>query len=484
MPFDDDAEADNPGFRPPPHPDDRLWRHPSEMRAHPIVPLGAPSGQVSAVVTTHRSSILRNRWVCVSAAALAGAAAASVGVVTLGLGQRVIERPVTERVALGPTAPTVGDPADDGIASVQARVSPAVVAVGPGLDGGDGDAATGSGVVVRDDGIVVTSAALVGDGPTPVRLADGTTTSADLVGADPTTGLAVLDLAGTGYATAVLAGESSLREGETAYTLDGRAAPGDPAGPAEGAAGANGANADGSTTGAGTGAGAPGAGVAPDELAVADGPSGTEATPDAGAGDAAIGTGLVVTTQRYVGPSGIALDGLAVEGDADPATLGGPVVNGRGALVGIVTAVQEGDTWYVAPVEVVDKVADDLLTFGQVHHGWLGIEGTDVPIAIPTTPTDGADGTDAGGTGDPAAATGTRVASVVPDSPADRGGLQPGDVIVAVDDTAVGHMPDLVVALRSRSPGDRVDVTVARADGSQATLVLTLAEPRPPGPGP
>ena len=44
MPFDDDAEADNPGFVPPPHPDDRRWRHPSEMRAHPIVRLDAPGG--------------------------------------------------------------------------------------------------------------------------------------------------------------------------------------------------------------------------------------------------------------------------------------------------------------------------------------------------------------------------------------------------------------------------------------------------------
>ncbi|HEY2998765.1 MAG TPA: PDZ domain-containing protein, partial [Acidimicrobiales bacterium] len=92
---------------------------------------------------------------------------------------------------------------------------------------------------------------------------------------------------------------------------------------------------------------------------------------------------------------------------------------------------------------------------------WLGIENTEV--ADPDDPD-----SDAGG--------GTRVASVVADSPADLGGLEAGDVIVALDDRPVDYMSDLSVALRAHSPGDRVDVTVQREDDARVTLVLTLAE--------
>jgi S1-C subfamily serine protease len=68
----------------------------------------------------------------------------------------------------------------------------------------------------------------------------------------------------------------------------------------------------------------------------------------------------------------------------------------------------------------------------------------------------------------------------MPDSPAELGGLEVGDVVTEVDDRPVRRMPDLMLAMRARSPGDRVDVTVARPDGSSATLVLTL-DARPAG---
>ncbi|HZA88473.1 MAG TPA: PDZ domain-containing protein, partial [Acidimicrobiales bacterium] len=74
-----------------------------------------------------------------------------------------------------------------------------------------------------------------------------------------------------------------------------------------------------------------------------------------------------------------------------------------------------------------------------------------------------------------AAGQGVIVASVVPDGPADRGGLEEGDVIVELGGRPIAHMPDLVLALRSRSPGDRVDTTVVRAGGT-TTLEVTLGE--------
>ena len=470
MPFDDDADADLPAFRPPPHPDDRIWRHPSEMSAHPIAAIDAPGEQSSGDTSRPApgrtggspgagASGITGRpggpprggrpWGAYVVAGTVGAVLAGVGVAALGVGERVVERPVTERVALDTTVSALGAPDDGALDSVRQSVEPAVVGIEAADPSGAPDGGiTGSGVVVRDDGIVVTSISLVAAGAaTKVRLADGRVVSADLVGTDPTTGLAVLDLAGGDHTPSVLAPAAGLVVGETSFAV--------------------GAGAAGGTT--------------------------TEA-------------GVVGRTQRFVGPSGSALDGIEVEGDATATDVGGPVVDARGAVVGIATAVDDGVAWHVAPVEVAHRVADGLLTDGVVRHARLGIEGTDVAAGADTmaeggdtsggTGGDGSTGGGAGGpdasadapatmsTGDPtggsaggsAGGGGALVASVIEGSPADLGGLRVGDLVVALDGQAITHLPDLTVALRSRAPGDQVDVTVVHPDGTRATLQLDLDE--------
>ena len=392
MPFDDDAEADNPGFVPPPHPDDRLWRHPSEMRAHPIVPIeGVARRSAPPLITTPRGDRRRARpWGAVVAAGTAGAVLAGVGVAVLGVGETVVERPVTERVALDPTVSAFADSAESA-GAVRQRTAPTVVRIDTSRGTG------GSGVVVRDDGIVLTSAALVAAGALPVvRLPDGTTPRVDVLGLDATTGLAVLDLAGGGYTPSILATGDALVDGATVSALAGAETSG---------------------------------------ITAADGTIGGAA--------------------RFVGPAGTALDGIEIEGDADPAALGGPVTDERGAVLGLTTAVDDGDAWYVLPVTVADRVAGELIEDGSARHCWLGVEGTEPGPGSPVT-------------------SGTLVMSVVPDSPAALGGIQPGDVVVALDDEEVADMADLIVRLRQHSPGDRVDVTVVRADQSRTTLMIRL----------
>jgi S1-C subfamily serine protease len=236
-----------------------------------------------------------------------------------------------------------------------------------------------------------------------VRLPDGTEKPARVIGTDAATGLSILDLDGRGYTASVLAPEGDLVSGETSYAVGARAV------------------------------------------------VGTVTT-----------TGVVGISQRYVGPSGTALVGVQIDGEAPALGLGSPVVDDRGAVVGITTAVDEGSAWYVAPVEVVRKVADDLLIDGYVRTCWLGIEGVD-------TPADGLSTSTVGG--------GTAVASVVSGSPAAAAGLRAGDVVVAFDHHPIARMPDLLVALHGYSPGDHVDIEVARDDGSRVTLQIALAEP-------
>jgi S1-C subfamily serine protease len=401
MPFDEDAE-ELPGFRPPPHPDDRLWRHPSEMRAYPIVPVGAPGRPPrSRVVAGHGRP-----WFTLVAAGTAGAVLAGVGVVALGVGERVVDQPVTERVALNPVAAAPGLKRTS-VHDIRRLVTPGVVGIGRAVTAdpqGTSHEMRGSGVVVRDDGIVVTSAALLTHGDVWARLPDGTTVRGDLVGSDPTTGLGLVDLRGKGFTTSVLAEEGDLMAGEVSY--------------------------------------------------------GVTARPDGGTITA---PGTVGRAVRYVGPTGGALDGIAVTGKPATLALGGALADPRGAVVGIATAVDGDETggWFVMPVEAVDKVVDDLLTDGTVHGCWLGIEGADTPDPAQAGSVDGG---------------GTSVTSVIDDSPAALGGLAVGDVVVGLDDRPVNRMPDLNVALRSHSPGDRVDVDVVRAGGSRVTLVITLGE--------
>jgi putative serine protease PepD len=374
VPFDDDAEADLFRFRPPPHPDDRLWRHPSELGPRRGEGIDARDRQAG------------RPWGVVAVAGTAGAVLASAGVLAFGLGERIVDRPVVERVALDAltSSPRAADQTADGI---RQQVAPAVVAV----EGG------GSGVVVRDDGIVLTSANVVDEsGPLSVRLPDGSSAEAEVVGSDPTTGIAVLDLDGHDYRTGLLANEARLVPGQMSFTVS------------VGAAG-------GATTVA----------------------------------------AVVGATRRYHTHAGATLDAVVeTTGDAPAHALGGPLVNPRGVVVGIVAGVDDGSASYVVPVEVARKVAEDLVTAGKLERCWLGIEGSDA--------------------GDPdVTGGGVRIASVAPDSPADRGGLRVGDVLVEIDGRMIGLLPDLMIPLRSLSPGDHIAATVVRED-DPTTLAVTL----------
>src|SRR5690606_6731810 len=189
---DDDAGADIPGHRPPPHPDDRLWRHPSEVGA------AAATHAEAASTSGARPARGGRRWPAYLAAAAAGAVLAGGALAAVGLGERVIER-----VAV-PEAPAGGADAPDGADDV----APAVVAV---VSGGR---PVGSGLVVRDDGVVVTSASLVGGrAEVTVQLEDGSAVAGEVVGTDPVTGLAVVDLSGAGHPAGLLGTTADLAPG-------------------------------------------------------------------------------------------------------------------------------------------------------------------------------------------------------------------------------------------------------------------------------
>lgn len=397
--FDDDADEDAPGFRQPPHPDDRLWRHPSEMDAHPMSPVGAFAP----------APAMGRSWRAVAAVGALGVAVVGVAVAGLLLEDPGTGGPGQHDSSSMAASPGAGDEEDE--AAVAEEIGPAVV----GLAGG-------SGVVVHEEGLVLTSAALVdpgaassgeggappgAPGPLDVRLADGSTAEATVVGVDTVTGLALLDLPGGGHAAAEAADGSVVGAGGGAFTV---------------------------------------------------GTAGTART-----APAAATAGVVGATRKLQGDDHSSLDGVVeVSGEAGPDVLGGPVVDADGAVIGVTTALGPGGSSYFTPIEVGRKVTDDLLISGRVRHSWMGIEGMDAPAA--GRPASGESG-----------GTGAKIDRIYAGGPAAAAGLQDGDVIVEIDGHPVGRMPDLVRHLRARSPGDEVELVIDR-DGEAVTVGVTLAE--------
>jgi S1-C subfamily serine protease len=140
---------------------------------------------------------------------------------------------------------------------------------------------------------------------------------------------------------------------------------------------------------------------------------------------------------------------------------GGALVDAHGAVVGMTSAVASEDGLETAiPIDVVHRVAEDLIAHGRARHVWLGVEGSDVDLPAAK---------------DLDIAGGAMIERVVDDSPAALAGVAAGDVVVEVDGEPVGSMSDLIAALRLHEPGEVVVLSVRR--GNETVLVqLTLGE--------
>lgn len=155
-----------------------------------------------------------------------------------------------------------------------------------------------------------------------------------------------------------------------------------------------------------------------------------------------VSTGVVSALDRMtVTSSGKVLAGL-VETNvrSNTAAAGGALVNTSGAVVGLLSGAAPG---HALPIEWARDLAEELMTTGAVHHGWLGVAAVD------------ADDHPGGG---------ARVTSVTPGSPADAAGVAAGDVVTSVGDQRVTNMADLVAAVARRRPGDPVTVALWRGD--------------------
>jgi S1-C subfamily serine protease len=352
-------------------------------------------------------------WSIVLVAGLAGAGLGVVAVAIAGdFGTKTVERTVVEKVAASPASSATVSPGQ-AVTDIAKSVAPAVARVDATTSKGS---TTGSGVVFRDDGYLITNAHIVSGADTlTVVLADGTSIDGRVVGTDGWTDVAVIKIDRDHLPVATLGDSTSLKAGVSAIAI-----------------------------------GAP--------LGLGGGPSVT--------------VGVVSAMgQRVQSASGIDLHGM-IQTDAPIAigASGGALVDGSGVVVGITTAIPRGDDpaatslGFATPIELAKHVADDIVLTGKAHHVWLGIEGDDLE---PATASDlGVQG-------------GVRVTKVIAQGPSANAGMQANDVITAVNNVAVASMSALVIDLRKFNPGDTVTLAVRRGSQTTTASVVLGEKDQP-----
>jgi serine protease Do len=289
--------------------------------------------------------------------------------------------------------------------------------------------AGGTGFITSPDGLIVTNNHVVSDADEiTVWFHDGRSLPAKVVGRDPTTDVAVIKVDATGLPTLPFGNSGKLQVGELVMAV-----------------------------------GNPGIG-------------------DSGPLDYSVTSGIVSAKDRPLtllnqslaqNPQyGQALAGYAIEDyiqtDAviNPGNSGGPLVNLRGQVVGMNSAIASTSGYYqgygfAIPSNLVRSVAQQLEADGRVHRARIGVSVTRV------TPED-ADVYKL------PSVSGVLVQSVPEDSPS-KGDLKAGDVIVSLEGTAVRSPGRLQSLVAQHQPGDRVTLTVYR-DGGPHQITVKLGE--------
>lgn len=162
-----------------------------------------------------------------------------------------------------------------------------------------------------------------------------------------------------------------------------------------------------------------------------------------------------------------------IETDAaiNPGNSGGPLVNMAGEVIGITSVklvdIEVEGVGYAISIDTALPVINDLITLGYVVHPFLGIQGLHtVDQAVVSLFNLDID-------------RGVLFTGVVSGGPAEKAGLEPEDVIVAVDDEDVTTVAELVQAIRSKEVGQEIKITYWRGNAQRVTYA-TLVEMPPP----
>ncbi len=292
------------------------------------------------------------------------------------------------------------------------KVSPSVVNIEVRQPGQRGAmvGGNGSGFIFTPDGFILTNSHVVHRAAQmDVSLADGRRLRADLVGEDPDTDLAVVRITAPNLMPAQIGDSQSVRPGQLAIAIGN--------------------------------------------------PYGFQTTVTAGV-VSALGRSLRSTSGRLID------DILQTDAALNPGNSGGPLVNSRGEVIGVNTAIiamAQGICFAIA-INTAKFVAGQLIKEGRVRRSYIGLEGQNVPLHRRLVRFY-----------DLAHGSGILVQSIVPGSPAQDAGLRERDVIVGFDGHAVSGLDELHRLLTDRQVGVRSMLTILRGTEKLEIAVVPAA---------
>lgn len=316
-----------------------------------------------------------------------------------------------------PPNPSESHPEDeqalDAFSRVVVRVAdllrPAVV----NLRGQRGSQGSGSGILFTPDGLLLTNHHVVGNKQrVRVRMSDGRELSGRVVGADPWTDLAVVQAEASNLPYAAFGESAKLRVGQLVVAIGS--------------------------------------------------PFGFDSTVTAGV-VSALGRTLRSITGHLVD------NVIQTDAALNPGNSGGPLVDGRGLVIGINTAIiaPAQGICFAIPISAAQLILPQLLQHGRVIRGYLGLHGHTVPIPrhlgrlFGLTPT-----------------TGVEVVAVEPGGPAEDAGIEPEDLIVSLGEQPVASVDDLHKLLTQLPVAVPVSVVMLRGERRLQRFVVSKDYPR------
>lgn len=353
----------------------------------------------------------------------------------------------------GPASITVNDPDDATVVTgVVAKAMPSVVTIEVAGGGAQG---SGSGVILSDDGYVLTNshvATLDGAAADPsirVTTSDGRLWDATLVGADPIADLAVIQLEGaTDLQPIEFADSDDLNVGDRAIAI------GAPLGLA-------GTVTDGIVS-------ALNRSITVQSSAVPDAPEAPQPAPPEGESPFEFWNfDLPGEQQQPSASTTISLAVIQTDAAINPGNSGGALLDAEGRLIGINVAIATAGggqggagsigVGFSIPANFAQRIAEELIEDGTASHGLLGATVTDAGLEASSD------------------VVGALIDDVSPGGPAEQAGLRGGDIITEFNGVPITDRVDLTAQVRVLAAGESAELTYVRG-GESETITVTLGE--------
>ncbi|MEM6598870.1 MAG: HhoA/HhoB/HtrA family serine endopeptidase [Cyanobacteria bacterium P01_D01_bin.36] len=274
------------------------------------------------------------------------------------------------------------------------------------------ESGVGSGFIVSEDGRILTNAHVVeGADTVQVTLKDGRTLEGTVLGSDPLTDVAVIDVEGNDLPTLSVS-EAELQPGEVAIAI------GNPLGL-----------------------------------------------------DNTVTVGIVSATGRTSGQVGIPdnrTEFIQTDAAINPGNSGGPLLNAKGEVIGMNTAIIRGANGigFAIPINAVQRISGQIIANGKVEHPFIGIQMVDLTAEVRDSIN-----TDANNDFTVEADTGVFIANVVPDSPAARAGLRAGDVVSQVNGESITTGRDVQQAVEANGLDRELRIEFDRSGRNQTVSI-------------